>query len=75
MVKTKKLTTPEQLIVAYLKDNGHNMKWLASKIDVTPNHLFYVLKGNPEGNGKPGTKRVLTEENRQKINEVLKTSF
>jgi hypothetical protein len=67
--------TTESAIIAHLKANGHFMKWLADKIGVTPNHLFYVLKGNPPGNGKPVTKRPLTQANLDKINEVLKTSF
>ena len=68
MVKEKPLTS-EQKIVKHLWENGQKTTWLAGKIGVTVGHLRCVLKG--EGNQK----RDLTEENRQKINEVLGTDY
>lgn len=62
-------TTVEQRIVRHLNENGQKMNWLADKIGVTAGHLHSVLKG--ENN----VKRDLTEENRNKINEVLGTNF
>ncbi len=64
----KKFTT-EKAIIKHLDDNGQMLKWLADKIGVHTGHLHHVLKGNKK------TKRVLTESNLQKINEVLKTDF
>lgn len=68
MVKTKTLT-PEQKIVAHLSDNGQKMSWLANKIGLTSGHLHSVLKG------EDFTKRELTKENREKINNILGTDY
>lgn len=61
--------TPEQLILEHLHDNGQKMTWLAGKIGISVGHLHSVLKG------EDFTKRLLTEDNRKKINEVLGTDF
>lgn len=61
--------TVEQRIVRHLNENGQKMNWLAEKIGVTAGHLHSVLKG--ENN----VKRDLTEDNRNKINEILGTKF
>lgn len=68
MIKTKEQTTEEK-IVAHLEENGQMLSWLANKLDISVGHLHSVLKG------KDGVKRVLTEENRIKINEALNTNF
>ena len=68
MVKEKPLTV-EQKIVRHLFENGQKYTWLASKLGLSLGHLRLILKG--EGNQK----RELTEENRQKINELLGTNF
>lgn len=64
-----KAPTPEELIVKHLEDNGQKMSWLAKKIGLTQGHLHSVLKGVGY------TKRELTEENKKKINEVLRTNY
>ncbi len=69
MKKIRHNPTPEQLIVKHLEDNGQRLKWLATSIGITTGHLHCVLKG--EG----AVKRPLTEHNRQKINELLKTNY
>ena len=61
--------TPEELIVAHLEANGQKFSWLADKIGVTAGHLHSVLKG------VENTKRELTDENLEKINEALGTKF
>lgn len=61
--------TPEELIVKHLEENGQKLSWLADKIGLTVGHLYSVLKGDEK------TKRVLTDENKAKINEALKTTF
>lgn len=63
------IATPEELIVQHLADNGQKLSWLADKIGVTAGHLHSVLKG------VDFTKRELTEDNRRKINEALKTDY
>lgn len=68
MAKTQILSIEEQ-IVKHLDDNGQKMNWLAGKLGISPGHLHSVLKG--EGN----VKRDLTEDNRNKINELLGTDY
>lgn len=63
------IKSPEELIVEHLENNGQKLSWLAEKIGLTPGHLHSVLKG------VDFTKRELTEENRQKINQALNTDF
>ena len=67
--KKKAKLTPEELIVSHLDDNGIKMSWLAGKLELTPSHLYQVLKG------QGSQKRVLSEDNRKKINEILKTNY
>jgi len=68
-MENKQELTTEQMIVNHLKENGQKLKWLSGKIGVTTGHLFSVLKGDEK------TKRSLTENNKIKINEALKTNF
>lgn len=68
MVCMKELST-EKLILEHLEEHGQKMSWLADKIGVTPGHLYHVLKGHK------GIKRTLSEKNRKKINEILKTDY
>jgi len=68
MVKEQPLTVEEK-IVKHLWENGQKTNWLAMKLDVSVNHLRFVLKG------KGNQKRDLTDENRQKINSILGTNF
>lgn len=68
MVKDKPLTVEEK-IVKHLSENGQKMNWLADKIGVTAGHLHSVLKG------ENFSKRELTQENRNKINEALGTNY
>jgi hypothetical protein len=63
--------TPEELILKHLEDNGQKMSWLAKKIGLTVGHLHSVLKGD----GDKGSKRVLTIENRKKINAALNSNY
>lgn len=61
--------TPEQAILEHLKENGQSISWLAKKLDLSTGHLYMVLKGNSK------IKRELSEVNRLKINQVLKTNY
>lgn len=61
--------SPEKQIVEHLENNGQKLSWLADRIGITPGHLHSVLKG------VEFTKRELTEENRQKINQALGTNY
>jgi len=63
------LKTPEQAILEHLKENGQSISWLAKKIDLSTGHLYMVLKGNSK------IKRDLSDENRLKINQVLKSNY
>jgi len=68
MVKEKQLTV-EESIVKHLWENGQKTNWLAMKLGVSVSHLRFVLKG------KGNQKRDLTDDNRQKINNILGTNF
>lgn len=63
------IKSPEELIVDHLQRNGQKYTWLAGKVGVTVGHLQLVLKG------KGNDKKVLTPENRQKINDALGTNY
>jgi lambda repressor-like predicted transcriptional regulator len=53
------------LIKDHLRERGTTVTWLALKIGVSPAHLLNILS----------KKRTLSEANKQKINETLKTNF
>lgn len=53
------------LINKHLKENGIMQSWVASKIGISRSHLLNILT----------QKRTLSEKNKQKINETLKTNF
>jgi len=61
--------TPEEKIVDHLEANGQKYTWLAEKIGISVGHLHLVLKG--EGLNK----KALTQDNLDKINDVLGTNF
>lgn len=66
--KTQKLS-PEEQIVKHLEDNGQKFNWLADKLGLSVGHLSLVLKA------QGADKRDLTQENLNKINEILGTDF
>lgn len=61
--------SPESLIVEHLDNNGQRLKWLADKLQMSQPNLYFILKG------KENNKRVLTERNRKRINEILGTDY
>lgn len=66
---TVKIAPIEKLILSHLKDNGQKQAWLADKLGISKGHLHNVLKGDKK------TKRELTQDNLDKINEFLGTEF
>jgi hypothetical protein len=52
-------------IPALLKDQGKRMDWFLKSIKMSRTHFYFIKKGD----------RVLTEEKKKKINELLKTTF
>ena len=48
-----------------LKDQGKRMDWFLKSVGMSRTHFYFIKKGE----------RKLTDENKGKINEVLKTNF
>lgn len=59
-------TNIRQNIINHLKSDKRSMRWLAGKIGISHNTLFYTLS-------HPNSK--FPKERIAKINEVLKTKF
>lgn len=65
---TKKKSVQKQ-IIKHMEDNGQKLIWLSKKVGISLSHLHIVLKGSKT------SKRVLTPENLEKINQALRTNF
>ena len=63
-VKNKKRTTPQQ-IRDFLESRGTKQIWLADQTGISPEHISNIL----------ADRVLLTQENLDKINEVLETEF
>lgn len=57
--------TPAKLFIFYIKGHGISYKWIADNLNVTVSYVSQVLNG----------KFRLTEEMRQKMNELLETNY
>ncbi len=64
MVKKSKQTIPDK-IKEHLEARGTKQTWLADQTGISPEHISNIL----------ANRVLLTEENLNKINEVLGTNF
>lgn len=55
-------------IIEHLHKDGRRLPWLARKTYISYGHLYYILQAKEN-------RRLLTQENLDKINEALGTSF
>lgn len=57
--------SPAKMFDMYLKGHGISYTWVAAYVDFTPTHISQVCGG----------KASLTENLRQKLNELLNTNY
>lgn len=60
--------TPEQQIIAEVKNQNTTLQWLALKVGCSPQHLYMVL-------GTASEKRKLSDNLKKRIEEVLGKEF